>query len=229
MPPGSGGLQRQARPGDRQCCVPAGSARANPVNDADEMAALFFELGFEATRLVDAGKRERQLREQREKWQQARESEFETVQRIDASQHLAASEKADAWKRFLGDVSQDNPFSSRDDEMRARAKSRRDHYWKSEHSSGLQNVYEYAATSSSNIPARLTEIARGGHYIAYDDGLVIDTRTNLMWAAKDNGENVNWNVARVYCENYRGGGYSDWRMPIQPFIWCKSPGASVCP
>jgi Protein of unknown function (DUF1566) len=36
-----------------------------------------------------------------------------------------------------------------------------------------------------------------------------------MWAAKDNGSNINWANAKSYCENYRGGGYSDWRMPTQ--------------
>jgi len=36
-----------------------------------------------------------------------------------------------------------------------------------------------------------------------------------MWAVKDNGIDVNWADAKVYCENYRGGGYTDWRMPTQ--------------
>ncbi|OQC53304.1 MAG: hypothetical protein BWX55_01190 [Deltaproteobacteria bacterium ADurb.Bin022] len=36
-----------------------------------------------------------------------------------------------------------------------------------------------------------------------------------MWAAKDNGTGINWANAKAYCENYRGGGYSDWRMPTQ--------------
>ncbi len=58
-----------------------------------------------------------------------------------------------------------------------------------------------------------TEIARDGRFIAYTDGTVLDTRTNLMWAAIDNGENIDWDDAKAYCENYTGGGYSDWRMP----------------
>lgn len=59
------------------------------------------------------------------------------------------------------------------------------------------------------------EIKKDGHFIAYDNGTVLDTRTNLMWAAKDNGSDVNWEDAKNHCENYRGGGYSDWRMPTQ--------------
>jgi hypothetical protein len=59
------------------------------------------------------------------------------------------------------------------------------------------------------------EKARDGRFIAYDNGTVLDTSTNLMWAAKDNGSNINWANAKSYCENYRGGGYTDWRMPTQ--------------
>jgi len=55
--------------------------------------------------------------------------------------------------------------------------------------------------------------AKDGRFIAYDNGTVLDTKTNLMWAASDNGSIINWPDAEFYCENYRGGGYKDWRMP----------------
>lgn len=58
----------------------------------------------------------------------------------------------------------------------------------------------------------IEEIARDGRFIAYDNGTVLDTKTNLMWASKDNGAMI-WSDAKSYCENYRGGGYRDWRMP----------------
>ncbi|OGP85708.1 MAG: hypothetical protein A2V87_03720 [Deltaproteobacteria bacterium RBG_16_58_17] len=61
----------------------------------------------------------------------------------------------------------------------------------------------------------LKEIGKDGRFTAYDDGTVLDTRTNLMWAAKDNGSGINWANAKSNCENYRGGGYTDWRMPTQ--------------
>jgi tetratricopeptide (TPR) repeat protein len=61
--------------------------------------------------------------------------------------------------------------------------------------------------------ARSKEINRDGRYIAYKDGTVLDKQTNLMWAAKDNGEDILWQDSKNYCKNYRGGGYSDWRMP----------------
>jgi len=63
--------------------------------------------------------------------------------------------------------------------------------------------------------ATAKETGKDGRFIAYDDGTVLDTTTDLMWAAKDNGSDVNWAKAKSYCENYRGGGYADWRMPHQ--------------
>jgi len=57
------------------------------------------------------------------------------------------------------------------------------------------------------------EIARDGRFIAYGDGTVLDTKTNLMWAAKDNEIDISWSKAERYCLDYRGGGYADWRMP----------------
>ncbi len=59
------------------------------------------------------------------------------------------------------------------------------------------------------------EMDRDGPFIAYNNGTVKDTRTGLMWASKDNGKNITWNGAKRYCENYRGGGYTNWRIPTQ--------------
>ncbi|MBP7231676.1 MAG: caspase family protein [Syntrophaceae bacterium] len=69
------------------------------------------------------------------------------------------------------------------------------------------------------------EIRRDGRFIAYSNGTVLDTSTNLMWAAKDNGTGINWANAKAYCENYRGGGYSDWRMPTQDELAGLSDGS----
>lgn len=79
----------------------------------------------------------------------------------------------------------------------------------------IKQEEERAQVSHKQAAFLLThkEIARDGSFIAYDDGTVLDTRSELMWAAKDNGRNINWYNAKIYCENYRGGGYSDWRMP----------------
>jgi hypothetical protein len=57
------------------------------------------------------------------------------------------------------------------------------------------------------------EIGKDGHFIAYGDETVLDTHTNLMWAAKDNGSDIDWVRAGNYCANYSGGGYTNWRLP----------------
>jgi tetratricopeptide (TPR) repeat protein len=70
---------------------------------------------------------------------------------------------------------------------------------------------EYRAEQYS----RVSELGRNGRFISYDNGTVLDTQTKLMWAAKDNGADINWQDAKSYCDNYSGGGYTDWRMPTQ--------------
>jgi hypothetical protein len=51
--------------------------------------------------------------------------------------------------------------------------------------------------------------ASDGRFVAQNNGTVLDTKTNLMWAIKDSGSDINWADAERYCENYRGGSYSD--------------------
>jgi hypothetical protein len=50
-------------------------------------------------------------------------------------------------------------------------------------------------------------------FVYNGDGTVTDTKTELMWAAKDNGIHINWTDARSYCQSCSGGGHTDWRMP----------------
>jgi hypothetical protein len=79
----------------------------------------------------------------------------------------------------------------------------------------LEEKKKQVATFKRPSASVANEIKRDGRFIAYDNGTVLDTRTNLMWAAKDNRSNINWADAKNYCENYRGGGYTDWRIPTQ--------------
>jgi hypothetical protein len=53
-------------------------------------------------------------------------------------------------------------------------------------------------------------------YVNNGDGTVTDTKTGLMWAARDNGIPISWPDGLSYCQNYSGGNYSDWRMPTLP-------------
>jgi hypothetical protein len=64
--------------------------------------------------------------------------------------------------------------------------------------------------------ATIGETAKAGRFIVHNSNeTVLDTQTNLMWAAKDNGSDISWLNAKIYCESYTGGGYTDWRMPTQ--------------
>jgi len=56
-------------------------------------------------------------------------------------------------------------------------------------------------------------IAWDGRFLAYDNGTVKDTKTDLMWAAKDGGKAIDEADLKPYFNNYRAGGYADWRMP----------------
>jgi len=66
------------------------------------------------------------------------------------------------------------------------------------------------------IGTAMAQTANDGRFIVYKaNETVLDTKTNLMWAAKDNGSDISWTNAKVYCESYNGGGYTDWRMPTK--------------
>jgi hypothetical protein len=56
-------------------------------------------------------------------------------------------------------------------------------------------------------------IAWDGRFIAYANGTVKDTKTGLMWAAKDGGKAIDEADLKTYFNNCRAGGYTDWRMP----------------
>jgi hypothetical protein len=42
-----------------------------------------------------------------------------------------------------------------------------------------------------------------------DIGILRDTRTKLEWLQEDNGDDIDWNVAKSYCE----GKHHGWRLP----------------
>jgi Protein of unknown function (DUF1566) len=77
------------------------------------------------------------------------------------------------------------------------------------------SIIIFTSCAAKPYTAERATTARDDRFIAYDNGTVLDTKTNLMWAVRDNGSIVNWAEAKYYCENYRGGDYKDWRMPTQ--------------
>ncbi|HLA26284.1 MAG TPA: caspase family protein [Syntrophales bacterium] len=84
-----------------------------------------------------------------------------------------------------------------------------------ERQKALDAEREQLAMGKRPLLSTADETGRDGRFIAYNNGTVLDTKTNLMWAARDNGNSISWANAKSYCENYQGGGYTDWRMPTQ--------------
>ncbi|MGD0941565.1 MAG: ankyrin repeat domain-containing protein [Terracidiphilus sp.] len=57
------------------------------------------------------------------------------------------------------------------------------------------------------------ETGKDGQFTSYDDGTVLDTKTKLMWMSRDNSSGVSWLDAKKYATEFKGAGYSDWRLP----------------
>ncbi len=77
----------------------------------------------------------------------------------------------------------------------------------------LFNLEAVKTASSVSLASKPQEIARDRRFISYDNGTVLDTKTRLIWAAKDSGKGLFEYEAKAFIKNYRGGGYTDWRMP----------------
>jgi len=63
------------------------------------------------------------------------------------------------------------------------------------------------------IGCNIMPTSAADRFVDHGDGTVTDTKTGLMWATKDNGDLISWPNALSYCQNYNGGGYTDWRLP----------------
>lgn len=57
------------------------------------------------------------------------------------------------------------------------------------------------------------EIGRDGQFVAYQDATVVDTKSSLMWMARDSGAAFSWPGAKAYATRTRVGDYTDWRLP----------------
>jgi len=160
--------------------------------------------------ILKASEDKRKAVESWNQWQQAREHEYRQVKKIDGDTYLSSEQKAAAWERFLAAVTQDNPYSQQDDEMRSYSRSRLD-YWQS----------VKPAAPSPKSPAGLggsetSESGRDGTYIAYASGVVLDKNTSLEWFAGPDRDTT-WYEAKTWVEslNVAGGG---WRMPTRAEI-----------
>ncbi|MGA2851373.1 MAG: ankyrin repeat domain-containing protein [Terracidiphilus sp.] len=77
------------------------------------------------------------------------------------------------------------------------------------------------------------ETGKDGQFTAYQDGTVLDTKTNLMWTVRDNGSGLSWPGAKAYATTARTGGYTDWRLPTLSEVTAlfdkTKSGKAFCP
>lgn len=71
-----------------------------------------------------------------------------------------------------------------------------------------------------------SETATQDRFQIQENGTVIDSQTELMWASHDNGADVNWDEAVAFCQAFNQGGYNDWRLPNQRELMSLFDGTS---
>ena len=50
-------------------------------------------------------------------------------------------------------------------------------------------------------------------FVRNDDKTITDTVTHLMWSAEYTINDLSWEEANNFCKSFRGGEYTDWRLP----------------
>ena len=152
-------------------------------------------------------------------------SAFNKVKNYETSTKINGN-KVVAWKKFKNSFNDDNPYTTKDEEMRSYADKR---------ISALENQVAMTKkvepkNSSGSGKFKVLKTGQTRSYVDGDDGyyklgkerkytrnneIVTDHSTGLMWqddsGAKD--REYTWNNAIQYCKNLSLGGYSDWRLP----------------
>ena len=175
----------------------------------EEISNVSFEK-IDETVFDDIVKKDEQVKHQaKEKWtswMEANEKGYQGAIKMDEDQRYTPKQKAIYWESILSSICKNNPYSAKDDEMRAYARSRL-LYWTNKESASSTTPF------SGSPSARDEEIGRDSTYIAYASGVVEDTATGLEWIAGLDAD-TNWNDAQNWVQRLTvdGGG---WRMPTR--------------
>lgn len=78
--------------------------------------------------------------------------------------------------------------------------------------SALTNIAKFALTDKDNDTTDDSGTVVNDRF-ALEDGTVHDLETGLMWASADNGSDIDWEDAEMFCRTYNVGDYTDWRLP----------------
>lgn len=60
-----------------------------------------------------------------------------------------------------------------------------------------------------------TQTKSDGSLSIFDNGTVVDSKTDLMWAQSDNGEDTSWVDALLFAESFSLDSFNDWRLPTR--------------
>jgi len=52
-----------------------------------------------------------------------------------------------------------------------------------------------------------------GQFLGFENGIIVDVYTKLMWAEGPRRKTITWRKANEYCSNSKVGGFDDWRLP----------------
>jgi len=162
----------------------------------------------EAERVIIVEEKKQQQQEIERKYQ-----ELERQEALQSEQRKMESEQvrlAEEKKRQQQEMERKRQESERQEALKVEQKNQ-----EAEQVRLVEGKKQLAMLRPSSTSKFVGEAYRDGRFISYDNGTVVDTNSNLMWAAMDNGKDVEEYGAKKYCENYRGGGYTDWRMPTK--------------
>ncbi len=71
-----------------------------------------------------------------------------------------------------------------------------------------------------------------GRFVSLEEGIMTDITTGLQWAQDAGGQKMSWDKANAYVQEFKIGGFSDWRLPTKEELealltYCKSNGIPV--
>ncbi|MCP4020902.1 MAG: hypothetical protein GY729_03590 [Desulfobacteraceae bacterium] len=154
-----------------------------PVVLPDNKAAAFDDI-------LNVSKQKRDQEKKWNHWQKDRETEYAQVNLIDKDKYLTIPQKKEAWYRFLQVLAKDNPFSTKDNEMKQYAVQRME-YWEAQISKG-KDPKKVAALSP---PGKPVKPALSHDY--YDQFIPAP-----VWPKVGSGKNYHWKLVSVFPKNF---------------------------
>jgi len=155
--------------------------------------------------------KDRKAKKKWTQWQSRMEEDFTKARKYDQSEELTSKEKSEVWDNFLSSYGTENPYSTKDEDLRKQANERRKH-WKEHEVTVAKLPPNQESSSSVSVVSKTKEIDHDEIYIALGGGVVRDKKTGLEWLT-GYGWHMELNETKSWVEGLSlilGGG---WRMP----------------